>query len=372
MPTATPTPAMCLFDDFERTHPGRSDKLHESDFDYLNRSARPRAAEARDLCERWFADYSRDASRAHINDLHGRFRDHDLIQHHGAWFELLTHQILVRLGFAVTIHPHVPGTRHKPDFAAASNGYCTYVEATAAAMRNSLPHFEDDAMQKLADLKSENFYIWIERATGKLDGLLSRDALLCPFKQFLQSHNPDEVERLTEEYGEGARPRCTIPFGTWRLSVALCPASRAHRQPRDNRVNPPPPSPGNYTYVPDARKSIDLKLRDYRRIEDTLLLAVTVYDLWDVHLNSVARETVFGKGGIWDPDRSPRINPAAVLFFSNSRPYTIPEIQACLCINPLVDPATLPAAVLRLPHVHGSNGSISVEGESVASILGLA
>ena len=159
---------MLLFDDCKRTHLGRSDKLHESEFDYLNRSARPEATEARDLCERWFADYSSTATDNHLKDLRSRFRDRNLTQHHPAWFELLTHQILVRLGFGVMIHQNVPGTKHKPDFAATSDGSCIYVEATAAAVRHAVPHNEDDALQKLADLKSEDFYVSIDRTQGQL------------------------------------------------------------------------------------------------------------------------------------------------------------------------------------------------------------
>ena len=367
-PSTTATP-LRLFDDFKRTHPARSDRLHESEFDYLNRSARSRAQIARDLCDRWFAEYSNDAETRHINDLYGRFRDHGLIQHHGAWFELLTHQVLVRLGFDVGVHHRVPGSNHKPDFAASSNGSRIYVEATAAGVRHSLPYPEEDARQKLADLKSPDFHVWIEWTEGTLTSLLTRDKLLQSFKRFLASHDPDEVQCLIDKNGDGARPKCTIRFGEWKLTVALWPVSPALRQPRDNRVSWFS-KPGNYTYVPDARKSIADKLNDYRRIDDTLVLAVTVYNLWSSDLVPVAHATVFGNGGIWSPNHKQSKTPAGVLFFSNSRPYDVPAIEACLCVNPSVSPAVLPPALLRLPHCKGPDGSERVEGESVERILG--
>ena len=341
-----------LFDKCERTHPGRSDRLHESEFDYLNRSARPRAAAARDLCERWFTDYSNDASREDIKDLRGRFRDKRLTQHHGAWFELLAHQILVRLGFEVLVHQHIRGSDHNPDFAASSAGSRIYVEATAAGVRSALPHEEEDAMQKLADLVSENFYVSIDRTEGELTKLLARKKLLDPFKRFLEAHDPEVVQRRTEKYGESARPRCTIRFGEWKLFVSLWPASPGRRLPRDNRVNRLS-RPENYTYVPDARRSIADKLKDYRRIDDTLVLAISVYDLWEGHLVPVARDTVFGSEGSWGPGRAERTTPAGVLFFSNSRPYGVRGIGACLCINPSVRVVALPPALLRLPSVEG-------------------
>ena len=130
---------MSLFEDCERTHAGRS-HLHESEYSYLNRSVRPEAVEAREMCERRFADYSSDASGNELKQFVGNFRSKRLAQHHGAWFELLVHQILIRLGFSVSVCTH-------PDFAAVSDGFRVLVEAAAAALRREIPHFEHDALK---------------------------------------------------------------------------------------------------------------------------------------------------------------------------------------------------------------------------------
>ena len=90
-------------------------------------------------------------------------------------------------------------------------------------------------MQKLADLVSENFDVWIDWTEGELTELLRRNRLLHPFERFLESHDPDEVHRLTERYGESARPRCTIRFGEWKLFVSLWPVSARRRRPLDTQ-----------------------------------------------------------------------------------------------------------------------------------------
>lgn len=354
---------MSLFEDCERTHLGRS-RLHESEYSYLKRSARPRAIEACELCERWFAEYESGAPVDELKHFVRRFRSKRPDQHHGAWFELLVHHLLLRLGLAVCV-------RTRPDFIAISDGHRVLVEATAAGVRREISHYEDDALQKLADLKSENFYVSIEEAEGRLSRELKRPVLLDPFKRFIQSHDPDEVQRLVAGLGESARPRCTISFDGWRLSVSLWPASPAHRRPRDNRVNPPPPSRSNYSPVMDARRSIEGKLAKYGRVDDMLVLAVTVYNLWPQDLSSVANEAVFGTGGIWHGKGSLRPTPAAVLFFSNTRPYAVQSIASCLYVNPSINSAELPPALLDLPHTKGSNGVEGVEGKSVAEVLGL-
>ena len=51
---------MRLFDDGARTLVGRSDKLHESEYSYLNRSARPEAAQARDMFAAFAAGFAQN------------------------------------------------------------------------------------------------------------------------------------------------------------------------------------------------------------------------------------------------------------------------------------------------------------------------
>ena len=358
---------MSLFEDCERTHLGRS-HLHESEYAYLNRSARPQAINACELCERWFAEYKSGAPVDELKHFVARFRSKRPDQHHGAWFELLVHHVLRRLGFAVFV-------RTRPDFIAVSDGHRILVEATAAGVRRDFSHYEDDALQKLADLKSENFYVSIEEAEGRLSRELKRSVLLDPFKRFIESHDPDEVQRLVAGLGESARPRCTISLDGWRLAVSLWPASPTHRRPRDNRVTPPLPSRSSYSQVMAARRSIAGKLAKYSLVDDTLIFAVTVYNLWPQDLSCVASEAVFGNGGIWHGKGLPRPTPAAVLFFSNTRPYAVQSIASCLFVNPSINSDDLPPALLSLPlslpHTKGSNGFQSVEGKSLGDILGL-
>lgn len=261
--------------------------------------------------------------------------------------------------------------RTRLDFIAISDGHRVLVESTAAGVRREISYYEDDALQKLADLKSENFYVTIEEAEGRLSRELKRPVLLDTFKRFIESHDLDEVQGLVAGLGESARPRCTISFDEWKLSVSLWPASPARRRPRDNRVNPSPPSRSNYSPVMDARRSIKGKLAKYSLVDDTLILAVTVYNLWPQDLSSVANEAVFGKGGIWHGKGSPRPTPAAVLFCSNTRPYAVQSIASCLFVNPSINLDDLPPALLDLPRTKGSNDFESVEGKSVADILGL-
>jgi len=65
------------------------------------------------------------------NDLRQRFRSRDDDQFRSAFLELYLHECLVSAGYAVRIHPVVPGSSHRPDFRAERDGQVMFVEAIA-------------------------------------------------------------------------------------------------------------------------------------------------------------------------------------------------------------------------------------------------
>lgn len=116
---------MQLFDDSIRTD-GQQATHAESSYHFLNRSSWAVCARARQLCNEWFTRVP-DSAQA---DLMKRFCNDDERQHVSAYFELLVHELLTRLGFAVTVHPTVPKTSRRPDFLVESNIARLYLETT--------------------------------------------------------------------------------------------------------------------------------------------------------------------------------------------------------------------------------------------------
>ena len=156
------TAAMRLFDDLERTEEDPKD-YSESTFAYYNRSARPGVVAMRELLERWFAIFPVTGQA----DVRGRFHSPIEYQHQAAFLELYMHELLVRLGFAVELHPPAKSVTTRPDYLVSQNGEpMFYVEATlagipsageqAAASRTSVVYDAINAMD------SPNFFIGVE------------------------------------------------------------------------------------------------------------------------------------------------------------------------------------------------------------------
>jgi hypothetical protein len=122
-----------LFDDFTRTSSAAAARSH-SDFDYFNTTARSGFATARETLEDWF---SRIPDSAKV-DLRNRFRSADRYMHRAAYFELMLHELHLRLGCTIELHPAVPGVTTSPDFYAAdASNSDWYLEGTIASDASS-------------------------------------------------------------------------------------------------------------------------------------------------------------------------------------------------------------------------------------------
>ena len=376
MTTRKPPTPIRLFDDFKRTYYGPADP-GEPSYEFLNRFDDPRAEQARALCNQWFQDYANDAPEDELARFLGNFCGKDDGNHYAAWFELMTHQILAKIGFDVTVEPKLELSGHQltPDFAVTWNGSCIFVEATVVAPDNdpfAPSSCERDAHEKFTQLEIANFTTRIARASGTLKRHLKKQEIEREFERILAKHEPDVVQSRIDRYGHGSLPSEPISFGDWQLLVELWPLPRDKRALRKARVADWPQVRMHDSSVPNAKQKIKKKLRKYRQASSQLILAVNVHNLGGFNPDIDGNDVLFGKDGIWDTNRgSGRQGPLAALFLTDTNSYAVPNTPARLYVNPSLDPATFPQALLRLPHALGPDGSEYHEGESIASILGL-
>ena len=338
---------------------------------------RPRlqAAEARLLCKRWFAQYAKSTRPDELKRFVGDFRSKSNKQHYAAWFELLIHQILVRLGCSVKIHPDLAYSDKHPDFVASTGMSRVLVEATVVAPDKdpfAPTTYERDVQEKFTQLEIANFTMRIAQVSGTLGRYLKNKEIKREFARLVAEYNPDEVQRRIDQVGYVAVPRKTLHFGDWYILVELWPLPPEKRAPRKARVAPWPQGGAHDASVPQVRDKIRKKLRHYGETVDPLILAVNVHNRGGFDPVIDGYDSLFCQGGPWSQEGPPRTTPAAVLFVTNTNSYAVPRTCACLFINPSADLDTLPQALLRLTHFRRRVQYERVDGESVARILGLA
>lgn len=221
---------MKIFDDIRRDDAGPA--LHsEPKFTYLNRSARPAFHAIRNILEEWFSRYP----EAHRKDLRARFRDVKDRHHNSAFFELFLHQLLLRLGCQVGIHPPLEGTAKTPDFLVESEtGVPFYLEATASTGEKQSEASTRAISRKLHDmldrLDSPNFIIgW------KLKGSTQHPPAARKIKAFLKQRlallDPEQIASDFKSRGYDALPHWRYSHEGWLIEFfpsggAYIPACR--------------------------------------------------------------------------------------------------------------------------------------------------
>ena len=385
-----------LFDNMERTD--ASSKQHnEPLFAYLNRSARREATETRGRLESWFERFPVEAQ----HDVRERFRGDDDHAHQGAVFELLMHELLIRLDCRVEVHPDIPGTGSRPDFLARHGDCRFYIEATVVDPKRSLSAsrpLEKDVVAKINELTSPHFYIWA-RVDGELSRALSREQVIQPFARLLRDHDPDEVQRLIDERGTHAAPFEKIEHGTWSLHGwlrPLPPEKRGYGRLRTLVIGPA--RSGMIDSSTPVQSAIQKKAKKYGRLDAPLVVAVNARDPFfdkDDEIGSLFGEeqVTFVKDrpdlpvkltrkddGVWiQGGYKPRYTRlAAVLIFRNIAPWNLCDARSCLYVNPDVDYTKLPDVLYRLPHARALETKIPhqyeiqwFEGENIGQLLGV-
>lgn len=209
-----------IFSAVERTDPSPAGH-RESHFEFINRVAGPFWDQVRVLIEEWFSRLCPGAQA----DVRARLRSRDNRQSKGAFFELYLHECLLRMGYTVTCHPEVDGTRRRPDFLAEKDGSAIYVEARSASSSDVVVGADarvNTLYESLDKINSPNFLLWIdvERQGG---GLLRAGPLRSTLEKWLKGLNPDAYE----DRGNGRRDFPCLPCEAngWRIQFHALPKS---------------------------------------------------------------------------------------------------------------------------------------------------
>ena len=374
-----------LFDDTERSdfddpRPG------ESAFDYFNRSALPGESQIRKLLESWFSKVDHTSQK----DIRARFRRPEETAHEGALFELLLHELLTNLGFTLTLHPEIEGSRNRPDFLVRIGSQRFYLEATVVGDRSgpfTRSANEQDVINKLNSLTSNEFYLGVHME-GELSRTLGKNYVTRPFNELLKSHTREEVQRMIEEGGMYAAPSRKVEYGDWTLEGWLSPvSSESKRRNAYHEIVIEPFRASRTDSASSVKNALLVKGDRYGELDGPMVVAVNPRDEFYSYHNS-DMDVLFGtkqlvystqssdsqpqlvrkSDGVW-----PRRNSLdAVMRFMKVDLWNITRATTCLYVNPYKSDIELPRELFRLPHAEGQDGVISwADGEEITRLLGL-
>ena len=237
----------------------------ESDYSFINRSARPAIGQLRDVIESWLVDYP----EPDVNELVNRMRSTEF---DSAYFELLLHTYFVRAGMSVTIHPRMVGTGRRPDFLVRDGDSEFIVEALtkgdvsdeARGRLNVIARLYDS----IDDLASPGYYLHLKECEIALKSQPSEKQV----RKFIKGENErislmasTEIESYEAEYRD---ENVRIVLGAFATSVAKAKTKPA----RSIGIYPTACTWGNEDQL--IKKAIENKAKNYGEPSVPYVIAV--------------------------------------------------------------------------------------------------
>ena len=245
-----------LFDVFERTD-ARPASYSESQYVSLNRLAWRNVGLIRSVLDDWF---SRDPID-HGASLRSRFRSRKDDAHKGAFFELLLHELLVRLGRGVEVEPETTtSTMGRPDFGATlGTEDIFYLEATVSGVQSVLDYtpIENSVLDELNQLDCPDFWL-----AADFDGTLVSTPPLGRIRSELQKWVDGlDYRKVTAEGGiKSRRLSHSYEHDGWTLEVSATPRGQTAQGKAGTRpLGMPPGFVGRRTSFPLLKRRLPRK-----------------------------------------------------------------------------------------------------------------
>jgi hypothetical protein len=343
---------------FDKTQNGGSEgaSYTEPHFAFLNRTTREEFSRIRDLLEVWFEHYPTTEQ----SEFRSRFRSSNDFQHQAAFFELFLHELFLRLGCKVKLHPSLDKTTKVPDFLIepqASHKF--YLEATVVT--------GETGNETAARARENTVYEVLDRLIESPDYFLSLSVNGSPesppparkLANYINSElgllDYDEIARIYKQEGLQNLPRWHFDHDGWHIEIQPIPKSKLRGKsgvrPIGSRITGIK-MVDNWTPI---RDSILEKGRKYGELDMPFVIAINALEPVDTidilqalygqeeyvidisGASSVTSEPRLQRkpNGVWIGPNGPQYTRiSAVLMVTRLSTYNIPRAGLCLYHNP--------------------------------------
>lgn len=350
----------------------------ESDFAFLDRSARPGMERVRRFLETCVAGYP-EVERP---ELIARVRSGNDTHFKSAIFELLLHAFLVRLGYTLRPHPELPnGLAARPDFhVVAPGGEDFYLEAVLASPDDNIDISAEarigTTLDTLAKASHVNFMIAIEYE-GVPDTQPSGRRLLADTMRWLDSLDPDRIQAEIDQHDFLAAPSLNWEHEEWQVILRAIPLKPQRRGKASTLIGVL--NSGGVGFVDEwtpIRDAVKFKGSRYGQLDKPLLIAV---NFGSFHLERIDEmQALYGQEQFFytvgEPQSEPRFARApngawrgksgpqatrvsGVWLFNDLTPYTVSSRGHTIYFNPWAT-YPLPEVLKTMPNAVATDGKV--------------
>lgn len=192
---------------------------NENSFNYFHKSNRVDIKIIRVTLENWFSKYPETEKK----ELKIRFtKDFD-----SAFFELFIHELFVKSGFEIVIHPEVKGSKKRPDFLIIKNGKQAYVEAKICLDKTEVEmafeRLQNEFYDKLSKVKIKGFLLAIKEVNFITKKQPRVKELIAKIENEVAKLDPIQVTKDIQKYGFEECPRIEYENKDFNIIVEPIP-----------------------------------------------------------------------------------------------------------------------------------------------------
>lgn len=255
----------------------------EHPFIYLDLCARPEANDVRNFLEEAFRNYPENESA----ELKNRIKGANIIHSESAIYELILHELLIRMGFNLKVHPELKNNSNRPDFLVTSaEGLAFYLEAI------NVHELEDD--QDILENQKNSLYNEINKCFKNVNATLSLCVIKKSKNSFTKKDLFNEIKAKLNEIESPGLARILWTWESknkdWRIELQLYKLSKCPKR----FISCIYPSMTKIVDVPSViKKAFKKKATKYGVQEYPLVLAINIESLILDDIDEV--EGLFGK-----------------------------------------------------------------------------
>lgn len=365
-----------LFTDRQRTD--SSPKANrESDFAFLDRSARAEIERVRQFLEALAAGYPTEE----LAELVARVQSGNDTHFKSSIFELVLHAFLARLGYTLRPHPKLQnGSAARPDFhVVAPGGEDFYLEAVlASADKDADPAAEariGTTLDALAKASHPNFMVAVE-SEGTPNTQPSGKRLLAAALEWLDSLDPDGVQVEVNQYDLFSAPTLNWNHEKWQVLLRAIPLKSERRGKATTLIGVLDGGAGSIDEWTPIRDAVKFKGSKYGKLDKPLLVAV---NCGSFHLGQIDEmQALYGQeqfvftvdesekeprfervpNGAWRGKSGPRATRVSgAWLFNDLTPYALASRRHTIYFNPWAK-NPLPEVLKSMPHAVAKNGKV--------------
>ncbi|MCL4559312.1 MAG: hypothetical protein M1281_01700 [Chloroflexi bacterium] len=327
----------------------------EPNFVFLNRTSREEFVRIRDLLEVWFERYPSTEK----SEFRSRFRSSNNFQHQGAFLELFLHELLLRLGCKLELHPSLDKTTKSPDFLvepqASQKFYLEATVATGETVNETAARARENTVYEVLNrlVESPDYFLSLSvrgspespPPARKLANYINRELGFLEYDEIARIYKLDDLQNL---------PRWYFDHGGWHIEIQPIPKFKL----RGNRGVRPIGSRSTGIRMVDnwtpIRDSIIEKGKKYGELDMPYVIAVNALEYVDtidilqalygqeeylinISDNSEASEPRLHRkpNGVWVGPNGPQYTRiSAVLMVTRLSTFNIPRADLHLYHNP--------------------------------------